>query len=415
MPEPFDVVPVASPLHDATALERLTAPYRESLAALGGRPARSAPTDAPLAVLVTTGGTEHAVLDLWREQRTAWAGEPLVLVATPDSNSLPACLEALARVQQEGGTGRIVYFPAPDDPAATAELVDLMGVLAVRRRLHSTRIGLVGDPSDWLVASSPAADVVRRSWGPQVVPVDIGRAVDGYRAAPEPVVLQLAGSVASAATAFGEADERAVEDAARLHPALRQLVEADRLDAVAVRCFDLLTSVRTSGCVALAELNDEGIVAGCEGDLVSTVAMLWVHARTGGAAWMANPARVDRAGGTVRLAHCTIARSLTTQYALRSHFESGIGVGLAGQLPPGPVTLVRIGGVEMDQLYLAEGEAAPAPPDEALCRTQVEVTVGPQAVEELLSRPLGNHVVVVPGRHAAWLRAYHDLVVRPLD
>jgi L-fucose isomerase-like protein len=238
---------------------------------------------------------------------------------------------------------------------------------------------------------------------------------DGYRAAPEPVVLQLAGSVTAGASAFGETDQRSVAEAARLHPALRRLVEEDRLDAVAVRCFDLLSSVQTSGCVALAELNDEGIVAGCEGDLVSTVAMLWVHALTGGAAWMANPSRVDPASGRVRLAHCTIARSLTQGYALRSHFESGIGVGIAGQLPPGPVTLVRIGGTGMDRLFLAEGQAEPAGPDEALCRTQVDVTVGPEAVAELLARPLGNHLVVVPGRHAAWLRGYHDLVVRPPD
>ncbi len=412
MPEPFDLVPVASPLHDAAALQRFTAAYRDALAGLGGRPAAAAPTDAPLAVLVTTGGTEHAILELWQRQQGAWPGEPLVLVATPDSNSLPACLEALARVQQDDGAGRIVYFPTPADAAAAAELGALMEVLRVRRQLHRTRIGLVGDPSDWLVASSPTAEVVRRSWGPEVVPVAIGRAVDGYRAAPEPVVLQLARSVSTGASAFGETDERTVAAAARLHPALRRLVDEDRLDAVAVRCFDLLTSVQTSGCVALAELNDEGIVAGCEGDVVSTVAMLWVHALTGGAAWMANPARVDPASGLVRLAHCTIARSLTSGYALRSHFESGIGVGIAAQVPPGPVTLVRIGGAGLDRLFLAEGEAAPAGPDEALCRTQVDVTVGPDAVADLLAQPLGNHIVVVPGRHAAWLRRYHDLAVR---
>jgi L-fucose isomerase-like protein len=68
-----------------------------------------------------------------------------------------------------------------------------------------------------------------------------------------------------------------VQAAGRMHALLRGVVESRRLDAVAVQCFDLVGIKRTTGCLALAELNDEGAGAGCEGDLVATVAMLWIH------------------------------------------------------------------------------------------------------------------------------------------
>jgi L-fucose isomerase-like protein len=126
---------------------------------------------------------------------------------------------------------------------------------------------------------------------------------------------------------------------------------------------------------------------------------------------MANPVHADPGSGLLRLAHCTIPRSLVAGFALRSHFESGKGVALAGRLPPGPVTLVRLGGRALEQAFVAEGHAVPATPREDLCRTQVDVTLAPGEVAELLARPLGNHLVLVPGRSAARLRDYRDWAV----
>lgn len=39
--------------------------------------------------------------------------------------------------------------------------------------LHRSRIGLVGEPSSWLVASTPAKQVVTDAWGPTLVDVDM--------------------------------------------------------------------------------------------------------------------------------------------------------------------------------------------------------------------------------------------------
>jgi L-fucose isomerase-like protein len=66
--------------------------------------------------------------------------------------------------------------------------------------------------------------------------------------------------------------------AASLHPVLADAMAQAHVDAVAVRCFDYLEELQTSGCVALAELNDSGVVAGCEGDVASTVAMVLLRA-----------------------------------------------------------------------------------------------------------------------------------------
>ena len=107
------------------------------------------------------------------------------------------------------------------------------------------------------------------------------------------------------------------------------------------------------------------------------------------------------------LAHCTIPRTLVESYRLRSHFESGLGVGIQGALPTGPVTLLRIGGKKMDRLWFAEGEILRSGDAENLCRTQVEIRLtNGGTVSDLLRAPLGNHLVLVYGHHLTQLRSW---------
>lgn len=414
---PFGVLTVGSPLHDPLSLQRALRPSLDVLASLGGTRAtqESLSADHPLVVLVGTGGTEAEIMRAHATRQARFPGHPLLLVTHPAHNSLPAALEALARLRQDGARGRIVHVPAPDDAAAIARLSTAIDDLMTYQRLHRSRLGVVGTPSDWLVASVPTAADVRRTWGPEMVSVELEGVLDEVRAEAkaDDRALALGASFVDGATASREPDDTAMRQATCGFAALDDLSVSHRLDAITVRCFDLVTRHGASGCLALAELNDRGTVAACEGDIASAVAMLWVKERLGATTWMANPVHADPHTGLLRLAHCTVPRSLVTGFELRSHFESGKGVAVAGQLRPGPVTLVRLGGRSLEHAFLAEGHAVPAEHREDLCRTQVDVTVAPLAVAELLARPLGNHLVLVPGHVAGCLREYRNWLVVP--
>lgn len=102
---------------------------------------------------------------------------PLLLVAHPYANSLPSALEALARLQQDGYRGRIVYLPSAAPGGGAHEGWDALrrALHAVRawHALHAGRIGLVGAPSPWLVASAPSSRAVADAWGPTLVDIDM--------------------------------------------------------------------------------------------------------------------------------------------------------------------------------------------------------------------------------------------------
>jgi len=392
--------------------QRIAGSYVEVLQALGGRHTGvgMAPSDAPFLVFVATGGTEQIVLDLRSVRAQSVPGEPVLLIAHPANNSLPASLEILARVQQDGMRGRILYLSGADDTEGLARIETALHDIAVRRQLQSTRLGLIGPASDWLVASMPTPEIVKAAWGPEVLPIPVAELEARYRSVPadaiDPAVTLLRSGVAD----IVEPDAPGLEDSARMYVAMRELVKEHALDALTLRCFDLLLSDKTTGCFALSALTDAGIISGCESDLVSTVGLLWAQLLLGTTPWMANPSQLDVQANSLVLAHCTVPRGLVENVRLRSHFESGLGVGIQGDLALGPVTLLRIGGTAMDRLWVAEGQITATGDNENLCRTQAHITLSRGHVTELLHAPLGNHTILVSGHHADRLAEWFESV-----
>ncbi len=404
---------VASTLHDARAVASLTAPVRALLDDLGGTADNESPTvstSGPHLFVVATGGTERLLLDAIAERRVSHPAEPTVLVAHRAHNSLPASLETLAAIQQSGGRGRIISLSDRDE-TDRAILDEAIGDLEAVAAMRTARLGVVGGPSSWLVASSPDPDVVRRRWGPEVVTVEPTRMIELTRT---PVTCT--GALAERFTKVADpvrstVDRRAIDDAMGVRSALLDVLDNDSLDAVTVRCFDLLGDPGTSGCLALASLNDDGIVAGCEGDVPSALAMLWVRHLLDQPTWMANPASLDADRNEIVLAHCTVAPSMVESFALDTHFESGIGVGISGQFALQPVTLIRLGGVDLDQCWIAEGDIVSTGDDTDLCRTQVTIALSSGNVGDLLTHPLGNHLVLAAGHHERRLRGWWNLAI----
>jgi len=413
-PVSFGYIPVGSLLMERRQ-EDPAVEYTSALKRIGGRrwDAGMISQPLPLFYFVATGGSERKILQLREERGQTSFGEPALLLAHPGNNSLPAALEVLARLQQGDDRGKILYLRGPDDAegfrriAAAAE--DMDAFLQLRR----TRIGLLGDPSDWLVASSPGPDMVTKVWGPEIVAIGFGELEKSIESVPDEALEAPLDALVSGAASVHEPTRDDLAEAVRTFLAMKDLIDEHHLDAVSVRCFDLVSQRRTTGCLALARLNEAGVAAGCEGDLVSALTMLWIHTLLGQTAWMANTAGVDTRRNTLRMAHCTVPLQLATDFLLRSHFESGLGVSIQGLLKNGPITLARVGGRNLDRIWLSEGNIIETEPDDRLCRTQVDVQLTEsEPVSALLDSPLGNHLVLTAGHHAGRLRKWWEMIIK---
>jgi L-fucose isomerase-like protein len=148
-------------------------------------------------------------------------------------------------------------------------------------------------------------------------------------------------------------------EAAKVYLVLNKICEEERLDAMTIRCFDIVKACGTTSCLALALLNDEGIVAGCEGDMQTLLSMFLAKRLCGEVAFMANPSNLT--DETSMLAHCTIPLTMCDETIVRSHFESSIGVAIQGLLPLTDYTIFKWGGPKMDRYFVTEAKAIETP------------------------------------------------------
>ncbi len=398
----FNYIPVASELLPPSKYTEIIADYIPHLEQIGGQmiTREQLLENPPLLYFIVGGGTENIVLNLRKERNKAIPLEPVYLLVHPTNNSLPAALEILARLHQENVQGKIIYIKGPQDTTGYIKVSRAMGDLAVFQSLRSARIGLIGYPSDWLVASMPGTELIRETWGPEIVSIAFDELKNELQKIQSTDIATLKTHLEENAVAIVEPTSDEISDSIKVYLALKNIVKKYNLSAISVRCFDLVIDCKTTGCFALAKLMDDGIIAGCEGDLVTTIGLLWANLMVNKTPWMANPAQIDLDNNTIWLAHCTVPMSIVQNYTIRSHFESGLGVGIAGTLWNGPVTLLRIGGKSLDKIWIAEGDVIHSGKAENLCRTQVEVKItAGNSVEQLLESPLGNHVVMVAGNH----------------
>lgn len=337
-------------------------------------------------IYVRTGGTECIFKRLLPEL-SAKSASPFYLLTSGKSNSLAASMEILSFLRQQGRKGEIIHGNA-EYISRRICLLEKAG--EVRRQLLGCRLGVIGQPSDWLISSHADKEKVKARLGIELTDIPMQALLDEIKKTPAEEVDDVAHSAVV---------EQALPGALQIYHALKKMVERYSLQGLTIRCFDLLTSVRNTGCLALAKLNSEGIVAGCEGDVPAMLSMKIAQAAIGVSGFQANPASINPETGEMLFAHCTIPFNMVERYEFDTHFESGIGVGIRGYMKEGPVTLFKVSG-DLSRCFIEEGELVrnQAKPD--LCRTQQIIRLSDcSKTSYFLTEPIGNHHVILPGHH----------------
>lgn len=377
--------------HDPVRFERdrreFLAPLQKEFALLETRPGDEAEADLHV-VFIASGGTEDQFRRLYPR-----LPRPVILLADGKHNSLAAALEISSWVRQQGEPAEIVHGDSSFISARLRRLADFQRT----RRTLGGRIGIIGEPSDWLIASAVDSAAVKNRWGTELIDIDLSE-VTGHQAEGAEVAA-IAREFTEPAAALNGVEEAAVQAAARLVPALKTVFLRHRLQAATLRCFSLIERLQTSGCLALSRLNDEGMICGCEGDVPAAFSMLLLFALTGEIPFMANPAAVDRQNNQLILAHCTVPRRAVSGYRLQTHFETGLGIGLSGDFAPGPVTIFKAGNPDLGCYFVSGADVLPGRPEPGLCRTQVRLHLQ-ESVGYFLRASLANHHLLVRGNHA---------------
>ncbi|MBQ7182514.1 MAG: hypothetical protein IJR97_00880 [Clostridia bacterium] len=343
---------------------------------------------------VASGGSEGYFLEAFDQLKNRHC----YILTSGASNSLAASMEILSYLKKHHGSGEILHG---DIAQVAREIRVLRSARRALETLRGKRLGCIGRPSDWLIASDYAPDTVMDKLGLGFVSIPMEELLEEIR---RNSYEENAYTALFLQQAF---DRGEIGKALAVYGAFQRIVTRYGLCGVSVRCFDLLDTVHTTGCLGLSILNSLGVYGGCEGDMPTLLSMAVLGSVTGEPLFMCNPSRFDTKAGVATFAHCTVPTTMLESFRLNTHFESGIGVAVQGRFETGDCTLFKCEG-DLSRYFVREGKILETSFSEMLCRTQVRV--GLDDFSCFLTDPINNHHVICRGKHRAEVEAFFRLL-----
>jgi len=308
-----------------------------------------------------TGGTEGFLKEFSALRR------PTVVFGNPYNNSLAAGIEIREFLRE-----RLIPSTLVKD---LDELKDVLSGFPFDtfEPLLRARLGLIGRISPWLI---------NERFELPYTEIGLDEFYRYYEEISDEEGWKAVEKIFEGASEIKEPGRDALTKAGRIYLAIERILKDYRLDGFTIGCFDIIMKLKATPCLALAMFNAQGIPAGCEGELNSLLGMYIVRKYFDKPAFMGNVADFGR--DYVIIAHCTAP--LLWRYRLRSHFESGMGVGVDVEFPRGKASLFKLRG---RRAVVAEVEVTGNEHLENRCRTQVRLKL--EDAREFLDGTLGNH------------------------
>ena len=330
-------------------------------------------------ILIQSGGSENLFLENFNKLKA-----PYYLLTYGHNNSLAASLEILSYIKDNNLEGEVLH--------GSSNYI-LNRINNLKNKEVTSRLGVIGKPSDWLIASQ-VNYIDAEIHNVELVDINIQEVIDLYNL-----------DDLNYESNFNY-DKEEISKALKLHNVILKIKDKYKLSGVTIRCFDLLNKVNTTSCLSLSLLNKDKIIGTCEGDIPTLITMHILNKVTNKVGFQANPSRIDIENKRIVFAHCTLPLDMPTSYSFNTHFESNIGVAIKGELKEEEITIFKLSRNLKDYVLL-KGRIIRNLNEDNLCRTQIEVSID-ENIEYFLNRPYGNHHVIINGDHTKEIKEYMD-------
>jgi hypothetical protein len=280
----------------------------------------------------------------------------------------------------------------------------LRSLCGLKNTLDS-RIVAVGGPGAWAQPEGVVPDLVRKKWRFDIRTVsydELGKLIQEARA--DQAAVNQARTRAEAYLASGnttlETDRAFVDNAFLLDQVFRYILkEADCKNLTINSCMGTIMPLsKTSACLPLSTLNDDGYLAFCESDFVVIPSGVLLANISGKPVFLNDPTYPH--DGIITLAHCTAPRRMDGRKIeparILTHFESDYGAAPKVEMRRGQV-LTNIAPDFKSERWLGIPAVIEDAPFMPICRSQIDVRF-----------TCDSHTLAkrMPGFH--WMTGYGD-------
>lgn len=305
-------------------------------------------------------------------------------------------------VDEYARTGMDVNDVVTDEPR---ELLWRLRALAGLKNTLGKRIVAIGGPGGWGAGGQKAPEIARKLWKMDLVDYPYSQLEPKLKAAmANPALVRQCEAAASAYLKESRVSlhtSRAfVNNAFILNEVMKDLMDETKTDALTINhCMGAIMGIsKTTACLPLSLMNDDGYLAFCESDFVVIPSGVLLHYISGKPVFLNDPTYPH--GDVVTLAHCTAPRKMDGKRAERTkvltHFESDYGAAPKVEMKIGQVCTNLVPDFDCKKWVGFEAKIV-GNPFLDICRSQIDVKVKGDC-PALLQEMKGFH----------WMMSYGD-------
>ncbi len=326
--------------------------------------------------------------------------KPKLIFADDKDNSLPSALSAykIAKESREKVID-ILFFKELDENVV--EKIRKAGLIAkVYNELIELNVYFIGQMSNWTRARNDPF-TLKEKMGIETIELETNFD-DAFESGAEETWRNFFSGFK-----VEEPGEKELLDSFKIYSFIKKIVKENRIKCLTMDCFKLLSEKGVTPCLAFSKMLSEGIVAGCEGDLASTITMFILSRLSKKGAFMGNIASFSEEQNTVTMTHCTADLKMAADIVkLRNHFESGKSVSVELEFKERDVTVARLISPEYNKILVSSGEIIDgSPSNKEMCRSQVVIK---------LHRPITKFTREEPGNHTVFTYGNYEYEVKKI-
>jgi L-fucose isomerase-like protein len=346
-----------------------------------------------LCLPLATWSSDYTVLDLLEQ-----IDVPVITWAFPGVNTGSLCgVQQIDCVLKE--LNKEYKFVYGDNEKSYQEILSYSKAVALKNKMRHTRLGLIGYRISGMTEVTFDEFALKSVFGPRVIHLGI----DDLKIQTETIsddeprilwekVKEKVGKVIS--------NEDNGIYSSKIYLVLKKFIQDHGLSGIATECYPKLMG---QVCLAHSLLSEEGVVASCEGDINSALAMLILHELTGLPVHNTDLLAVYENDNSILFSHCgsggfSLAEKME-DICLSSVRLAKAGVCVLFPSKPGEVTMINlVGRKDTYRMCIVKGEAVNTemvfPGNPIRVRIPIEIN---DFLEIIAEKGFGHHWMIVYG------------------
>ena len=260
--------------------------------------------------------------------------------------------------------------PKAGDLACTPDAVTCLSAEECLRRMKESKILAVHSQK-----SGPAAPIMN-------IPmenVSFAEVNEAWKAADKDQAREVADRWQKTAASVVDVSRETLETSAAMYLGMKEVLKKHGANAITINCLGGFYGghIHAYPCLGFHELNNAGLVGGCECDVRSAATMVAITALTQGRPGYISDPVIDTAKRRIIYAHCVASNRVfgpqgpANPFHILTHSEDRQGASVRSILPPGYMTTSLQIRPDKKEMLFHQAKAVGNDPDDRACRTKL--------------------------------------------